>query len=84
MKQLINDVTWWHGPPFLSTPQPVRHSKTDLTLSEDDPEVKKVTVHSTTATLDECILIQRLEYFSTWYRAKRAIAVCIKFVRKTT
>ena len=81
-KQLINDVTWWHGPPFLSTPQPVRHSKTDLTLSEDDPEVKKVTVHSTTATLDECGLIQRLEYFSTWYRAKRAIAVCIKFVRK--
>ena len=44
-KQLINDVTWWHGPAFLSTPQLVRHSKRDLTLSEDDPEVKKVTVH---------------------------------------
>ncbi len=54
----------------------------DSTLSEDDPEVKKVTVHSTTVSPDECVLLQRLEYFSTWYRAQRAIAVCIKFVRK--
>jgi hypothetical protein len=70
-KQLINDA-----------PQPVHHSTMDSTLSEDDPEVKKVTVHSTTISPDECVLLQRLEYFSTWYRTQRAIAVCFKFVRK--
>ena len=40
--------------------------------------MKKVSVHA-------CVVVKKtsdiVEYFSGWYRAKRAVAVCISFVR---
>ena len=52
-------------------------------LSSVDPEVKRNVIHMTEATSAKprfVGLLDRLKYFSSWYRAKRAVAVCLKFI----
>ena len=52
-------------------------------LRDDDPEVKKSVAMTTSsseeskATLDEWV-----EQFSSWYRAQRAVALCMKNMKK--
>ena len=43
--------------------------------------MKKVSVHACVVVKKTSDIFDRLEYFSSWYRAKRAVAVCIRFVR---
>ena len=81
--QLMSNTTWWQGPAFLSTPDAVpRSSRINATLSDSDPEVKRVTAHNTQTTQKECDLPQRLTRFSTWQRAKKAVALCIRYTKK--
>ncbi len=47
-------------------------------LSPDDPEVKATTLATTASTENFVTTHERLEYFSEWHRAKRAIAVIIR------
>ena len=49
-------------------------------LKLDDEEVKKASTLATSVTNSEQRpnLLQRLEYFSSWFRAKRAVAVCLR------
>ena len=47
-----------------------------------DPEVKKVTVLATKSTKEELKITDRLEYFSDWFRARRAIALSLLYLQK--
>ena len=81
-QDLVYNSRWLNGPPFLWE-QILPHERDEeinFDISPDDPEVKKVHVLTTGAQPERMATIsERLEYFSDWHRAKRAIAVCAKF-----
>ena len=57
------------------------HQPSDLTkLLPDDVEVKKASVLTTSAK-EMPSMVERLEYFSSLHRAKRAYAVCLRYRR---
>ena len=47
-----------------------------MLIAPDDPEVKQVASFATHMK-EYDTLLKRLEYFSDWHRAKKAIAVCL-------
>ena len=74
--------TWFSGPVFLWQPElPVKDEITDCTIDPlGDPEVRKVSCLASCAEPERhSSLLARLEYFSSWYRAVRAVAACLKF-----
>ena len=85
-KDLLQSSRWLQGPSFLwehrgnwrdfnkSAPEP---------LQLDDKEVKKASSLATSVSNKEepATLLQRLEGFSSWFRAKRAVAVCLRYLR---
>ena len=79
-KALIRSDRWWNGPNFLWQPLPVEPNF-DPQLSPDDPEIRKITA-LTTKSIEHSPLLDCIEYFSDWYRAKRAIAVCLLLIEK--
>ena len=79
--QDLIDSRWLDGPPVLWQRElPNRNDDVNIDLSPDDPEVKKVQVFATGVRHERMATIsERLEYFSDWHRAKRAVAACMKF-----
>ena len=78
--------SWIRGPQFLWQPDHLQQDSAESlitdTISEDDPEVKRSHVLVTeTFEVKMATLLQRLKYFSDWFRAKRAIALCVKFMQ---
>ena len=82
--QITNCDLWWHGPKFLvsSTDLPVESEFAEV--PDDDPEVKKARVLVTTTQGDDSKLDlqDRLTRFSSWFRAKKAIAICLRYRRR--
>ena len=82
--ELINNATWVNGPEFLYEQHKdwgEYHQPSDLTkLLPDDVEVKKASVLTTSAK-EMPSMVERLEYFSSLHRAKRAYAVCLRYRR---
>ena len=83
----LQDSRWLPGPTFLwkkenewSNSDKVDHS---LDVRPDDPEVKKSVVMATT-TMETSYpdIARRIERFSDWFRAKHAVAICIKYVKR--
>ena len=78
-KDLIKNSRWWNGPDFLWKPLEIQSSvggAEPTCLAPDDPELKKISAMTTQAK--ECLsLPERLKYFSSWHRAKRAVAACL-------
>ena len=81
---------WINGPAFLWKTEdqwPINqdHSEGTFGLQNNDPEVKKHVTMATTEILkvdsEKTSLCERVKYFSDWYRAKRAIALCIRYIR---
>ena len=81
-QDLVNNSRWLSGPPFLWERElPNRNEDVNLDISPDDPEVKKVHVFATKTHPERMATIsERLEYFSGWHRAKRAVAACTKLI----
>ena len=50
-------------------------------LSPGDPEVTKI-IAMATQTLGHFSLPKRIDYFSCWHRAKRAVAICLQLQKK--
>ena len=50
-------------------------------ISSDDPEIKRGSVLATQVRKPSSVL-EHLEYFSSWHRAKRAVAVCLRLQEK--
>ena len=76
--QLSKRPHWFAGPEFLWKADLPTDSPS-VTINENDPEVKRVLAASTKETMPN--LATRLERFSDWYRAKRAVANCKKYIR---
>ena len=83
-QELIDNPLWWNGPEFLWNSCEGWDSVNDNpSIPPDDPEVKKVSARAT--QIQEPKLPSALEgltYFSSWYRAKKAIAVCLRLQQK--
>ena len=71
---------WWNGPNFLWIPQ-LEIPALEPQISPKDPEVKKATVLAT-KSMEHLSLLERIAYFSNWYRTKRAIAICQLFIER--
>ena len=76
--QDLIDSRW---PPFLWQRElPNMNDDVNLDISPEDPEVKKVQVFVIGAKHERMATVcERLEYFSDWHKAKRAVATCMKF-----
>ncbi|KAK3754726.1 hypothetical protein QZH41_007045 [Actinostola sp. cb2023] len=85
-RQLLNDSHWLTGPEFLwedgpfEVKQPEEHP-----LSEADPEIKKVKALTTKVlaqTLPDHLNTSRFSHISNWFKAKKAVALCIRLLAK--
>ena len=81
---LVERKRWINGPAFLWDNEVswkiLDLERNVLKLAHDDKEVKKVSVLMTAVKEEPISLLQRLEYFSDWFRAKRAMAVCRRYL----
>lgn len=88
--QELSKSLWFRGPDFLWEPGSVSYNSEILKpihVQSDDPELKKIYSFSVQNTTDiECKklfpIIDRLDYFSDWVRAKLAIAWILRFKTK--
>ena len=83
-QELIDNPLWWNGPEFLWNPCKDWDSVNDNpSIPLDDPEVKKVSARATQIQDPKLpSVLERLNHFSSWYRAKKAIAVCLRLQQK--
>ena len=83
-RSLVERKRWINGPAFLwensETWKSTDRQHGPFELSPDDKEVKKVSTFTTGAKEAPASLLQRLEYFSDWFRAKRAVAACHRYL----
>ena len=84
-QELLNSPLWWNGPDFLWNTFEDWNSVDDVpSIPPEDPEVEKVSARATQtqepklASLQEC-----LTYFSSWHRAKKAIALCLRLRQRS-
>lgn len=82
-QELIDNSLWWNGPEFLWNSLADWNFVDEIpSIPNDDPEVK-ISVRATqTEEPKPSSMLERLTYFSSWHRAKRAIAVCLRLQRK--
>ncbi|KAL9976995.1 hypothetical protein ACROYT_G014350 [Oculina patagonica] len=84
----IQNSKWISGPEFLwkeksQWPDAMRTDEKIVDeVSEQDPEVKKGVCMATATSVPEVTLVDRIEYFSDWFRAKKSVALCIRYIRK--
>ena len=78
----LQEGSWLKGPDFLMQPETAWPKiQNPLTLSDSDPEVKKVAaiVFSTCALQNQSPLTHFIEHFSSWNRLIRSAAWLLKF-----
>ena len=89
MQELVNGSRWINGPEFLwqdeshwPTASVNDNKETEFDLSPDDPEIKKAASFVTENSKSYPGLLSRLWYFSSWYRAKVAVAWCLRYLHR--
>ena len=70
---------WWDGPVFLSSNTELPVAQIDITLPADDPEVKKIVLKTLAHSYPG--LVERLTIFSSWTRARKAVASCRRYLQ---
>ena len=81
----LRDSRWILGPEFLWKEEGewLNNNEEEHTLKNDDPEVKKsITMATSLVDQRKATLEERIERFSDWYRARRAVALCSKYIQK--
>lgn len=81
----LQDSRWIQGPEFLWSQECkwLNGDEQSHTLRDDDPEVKKsVAMATLSSDPGKPTLEERVERFSDWYRAQRAVALCMKYIKK--
>lgn len=83
-KELLQSTRWMRGPKFLQERGEFQSPRQDNNTSceEGDPEVRKVHTFSTVTNVTKNFEPNRLQHISSWQRAKRAIALCLRLKRK--
>lgn len=82
--ELRYSTLWWHGPQFLTSSKTLPKGTEYIEVPDSDPEVKKSRVLATTCQPSNetyASISERLTRFSSWPRAKKAIAVCLRYKR---
>ncbi len=87
MQELLNGSRWINGPEFLwkneshwPTASTNSERETRFELVPDDPEIKKAVSLVTKTKTSYPSFLSRLQYFSSWYRAKAAVAWCLRYL----
>ena len=82
--EMVSGSRWLNGPGFLRGDPFWREAHVEkVELDEEDPEVRKTSVTlSTACKVVFPSLADRLTRFSSWFKAKRAIALAILYVRR--
>ena len=73
---------WFKGPDFLWTTVSITSDQCKPECDQANPEMKRVDARSTHTAPNFGSILERIEYFSDWKRAKRAIAICLKLKDK--
>lgn len=82
-KSLTTDSMWLNGPSFLWDPEYSSvSSQSTGSVEIDDPELRKSVVVLQSAVEESRDFVQELARFSSWYRLKKVIALCLKFIRR--
>ena len=83
-QELLDSHLWWNGPDFLWNACKDWNAPLDVpSILPNDPELKKVSALATQTPEPKLpSLVERLSYFSSWHRAKRAIAVCLRLQQR--
>lgn len=84
--QGLSTSNWITGPAFLWKDEvhwSATVSEESIKLSEDDPEVKTSASLVTTTDKQFPSLASRLEYFSDFHRAKKAVVLCLLYIRNS-
>ena len=79
-EELIQSSLWWNGPEFLSSDDPLPLEEIRPTLDDNDPEVMKTVQALTIGVVRWPDLAKRLECFSDWNKACRAVALCRRYM----
>jgi len=83
IKQLMENKAWLNGPEFLWKPGPYQTSTLNQVeeVNSDDPEVQKTTALATAVTgkvSADHFETSRLDRFSDWLTARKAVAMCLR------
>ncbi|XP_037799460.1 uncharacterized protein LOC119594502 [Penaeus monodon] len=82
VKELIEHSLWWNGPKFLwELDYDANLPFVNVNVQENDPEVKRISSYKI-QTKENTSILPRLEYFSDWHRAKKAVALCLRLQRR--
>ncbi len=78
--EFIRNSMWFSGPKFLwKLALPITELN-DVQLNSSDPEVKRVECFSAkTSESNTCSMLDRILRFSDWDRARKSIALCLRF-----
>jgi hypothetical protein len=81
VSDLLTNRLWWEGPKFLISgpvpPQP------ECSVPTDDPEMKKFVFKTVAVPVPHFgDMVDRFNRFSSLVKLKRAVAICIKYVRR--
>lgn len=81
MESFLCNETWMQGPDFLIKPEEEWPQNPDNPgdLTTEDPEVRNAVVSTTAAEEQSDTVQQFLEYYSSWYRLKKAVGWMLKF-----
>ncbi|XP_067945353.1 uncharacterized protein [Watersipora subatra] len=73
--------SWLNGPSFLNQPdfRPTPQS-TIYTLNNEDPEIRKVFIHTTTTRILENRLVDNLEKWSSWIKITKIVSNIVIFI----
>ena len=84
-QELLNSPLWWNGPDFLWNTSEDWNSVDDVpSIPPEDPELRKVSARATQTQEPKLASLQeRLTYFSSWHRAKKAIALCLRLQQRS-
>ena len=81
----LQNTRWILGPKFLWSEQDkwLSGDEQEQNLRSDDPEVKKSVVMTTSSfNKDKPTLEERVRRFSDWHRARRAVALSMKYIKR--
>jgi len=84
-KDFVDKSKWIEGPDFEFLKEPkdkwLETESYEDNVDQDSPEVKNVKVN-TTIVKESSDILERLGRFSSWQKAKMAVALCLRYKRK--
>ena len=81
-KDFVEKSEWIKGPDFLKEPVEswLKEETYEDHVDSDSPEVRNVKVNIS-AVKENSDILKRLRRFSSWFKAKMAVALCLKYKR---